>query len=147
MEIPKIVEELLADKAANNNTIDLDAYANGLLDMYQALQLHKTQVSGSVLTDRLHKSKISEKILSETTEEIKNKAREYGNSLVNEWISFDEKYPEIYKNIFAGQWDIVKKRFLEQKAMLTENGLELIFDIGNLESEINKPTHWKYNKH
>lgn len=48
MEIPKIVEELLADKAQNNNTIDLDAYANGLLDMYQALQLHKTHVSGSV---------------------------------------------------------------------------------------------------
>jgi len=47
MEIPKIVEELLADKAENNNSIDLDAYANGLLDMHQALQLHKTNVSGS----------------------------------------------------------------------------------------------------
>lgn len=51
METPKIVEELLADKAKNNNTIDLDAYANGLLDMYQALQLHKTQVSGSFINN------------------------------------------------------------------------------------------------
>lgn len=54
MEIPKIVEELLADKAANNNTIDLDTYANGLLDMYQALQLHKTKVSGSLSFEEAH---------------------------------------------------------------------------------------------
>lgn len=47
MEIPKIVQELLDKKAEMSNTIDLDAYANGLLDMYQALQLHKTQVIDS----------------------------------------------------------------------------------------------------
>lgn len=45
MEIPKIVEELLANKAEKNNKIDLDVYTNGLLDMYQALQLCQPVVS------------------------------------------------------------------------------------------------------
>lgn len=34
MENPKLVQELLDKKAKENNTIDLDAYADGLLDMY-----------------------------------------------------------------------------------------------------------------
>jgi hypothetical protein len=45
MEIPKIVQELLDKKAEMSNTVDLDAYANGLLDMYHALQLQQTGVS------------------------------------------------------------------------------------------------------
>lgn len=44
MEIPKIVQELLDKKAKMSNTVDLDAYANGLLDMHQALQLQQTDV-------------------------------------------------------------------------------------------------------
>lgn len=46
MEVPKIVQELLDKKAEMSNTVDLDAYANGLLDMYQALQLQQTDVVG-----------------------------------------------------------------------------------------------------
>ena len=45
MEIPKIVQELLDKKAEMSNTVDLDAYANGLLDMYQSLQLQQGVVS------------------------------------------------------------------------------------------------------
>lgn len=48
MEIPKIVQELLDKKSEMSNTVDLDAYANGLLDMYQALQLQQTGVIKSV---------------------------------------------------------------------------------------------------
>ena len=48
MEVPKIVQELLDKKAEMSNTVDLDAYANGLLDMYQALQLQQTGVISSV---------------------------------------------------------------------------------------------------
>jgi hypothetical protein len=48
MEVPKIVQELLDKKAEMSNIIDLDAYANGLLDMYQALQLQQTGVIKSV---------------------------------------------------------------------------------------------------
>ena len=51
MEIPKIVQELLDKKAEMSNTVDLDAYANGLLDMYQALQLQQTGVSTCFLED------------------------------------------------------------------------------------------------
>ena len=47
MEIPKIVQELLDKKAKMSNTVDLDAYANGLLDMHQALQLQQTGVMRS----------------------------------------------------------------------------------------------------
>lgn len=47
MEVPKIVQELLDKKAEMSNIIDLDAYANGLLDMYQALQLLQTDVMRS----------------------------------------------------------------------------------------------------
>ena len=46
MEVPKIIQELLDKKAEMSNIVDLDAYANGLLDMYQALQLQQTGVSG-----------------------------------------------------------------------------------------------------
>jgi hypothetical protein len=34
METPELVQELLDKKAAEDNTIDLNAYAHGLLDMY-----------------------------------------------------------------------------------------------------------------
>lgn len=33
----KLVAEMLTAKAENNNTIDLDTYANGLADMYDRL--------------------------------------------------------------------------------------------------------------
>ena len=51
MEIPKVVQELLDKKAEMYNTVYLDAYANGLIDMYRALQLQQTGVSTCFLED------------------------------------------------------------------------------------------------
>lgn len=37
METPKLVQELLDKKANENNTIDLNTYGNGLLDMHKKM--------------------------------------------------------------------------------------------------------------
>ena len=38
-EIPHIVQQLLDKKAEASNKVDLDAYASGLMDMYNALNI------------------------------------------------------------------------------------------------------------
>ena len=45
MEKEKMIEKLLNEKASKNNTIDLNAYAIGLSDMYDKLK--QPQVNGS----------------------------------------------------------------------------------------------------
>ena len=37
MEQSKLVEQMLTEKGNTNNSIDLDAYASGLIDMYEKL--------------------------------------------------------------------------------------------------------------
>ncbi len=44
MEKDKIIEQMLIEKGNKNNSIDLDAYARGLIDMYDKLVLPQTDV-------------------------------------------------------------------------------------------------------
>lgn len=84
------------------------------------------------------RSKIAEKILSESTEEIKQKAQQYGNSLVDGWISFKDKYP-IY-----GQYIWLKSGDLTERAIYKgEKGIELILPNHKFSSMMHNPTHWK----
>jgi hypothetical protein len=53
MKKQTLIKKLLNDKAEKDNTIDLNAYANGLDAMYEALLLH--DVSGSLLPLDVHK--------------------------------------------------------------------------------------------
>jgi hypothetical protein len=55
MSIPKSVQELLDKKAEQDNTIDLNAYGNGLLDMYEALH-QASATSGNITREALLKA-------------------------------------------------------------------------------------------
>ena len=50
MEILKIVQELLGKKAKSLNKIDLNVYASGLFDMYEALQTNNSNVNEQICT-------------------------------------------------------------------------------------------------
>lgn len=85
------------------------------------------------------KSIVAEKILSETSKETKQKAIEYGNSLVQkEWISFKEKLPK------KGQFIWLKQEEYTERAIFRQDGiLELILPQHKVNSIVTAPTHWK----
>lgn len=85
------------------------------------------------------KSIVAKRILSETSNETKQKAVEYGNSLFQkEWISFKDKLPK------KGQFIWLKQEDYTERAIFREDGvLELILPQYKVNSIITAPTHWK----
>ena len=61
MDRDKIIEEMLTAKANKNNTIDLNAYGNGLADMYDRLvklfaRQHVSKQSSSLSNEQLERA-------------------------------------------------------------------------------------------
>ena len=84
-----LIEKLLNEKAENNNTIDLNAYALGLSAMYEALVLD--DIIGSLPTDKIFKLLESDK---------------YGWDRIRENSSTAQV--EIYKDIMRATAEVLK---------------------------------------
>ncbi len=88
MEKDKIIEQMLKEKSGYpNNSIDLDAYAIGLVDMYEKLAFPQANVSGILHPD-------IEKLLRYTVKQWSsiNEQREPDHEdLVQNWLDGDCK--------------------------------------------------------
>lgn len=91
----KIIQNLLDKKASENNTIDLDAYAHGLQDMFASLQPQWIKIESE---DDLPKESTLCNIFIEGKMSI---AKYIGN---NRWFLATNDYPKTTQKLSISHW-------------------------------------------